>query len=103
MLQSLQDVLEYYNLLARKQGKRMSKNLWKMFSKEVLLGILKVYSNIYFYGYEKLSMEEIAKSFLSQLARADKKRIKKIDPKLLEVQRQLKKIRTKEDMLFGEL
>jgi len=68
-----------------------------------LVGILKVYSNIYFYGYEKLSMEEIAKSFLSQLARADKKRIKKIDPKLLEVQRQLKKIRTKEDMLFGEL
>lgn len=110
MLNALNDVLNYYKSLAKNSSKEsvtklthIKNNIEDYFPKEVLLGILRVYSAIYFQGYEKSSMRDMVQVFLNQLRNTEDSRINKINPKLLEVKKVLIGIPTKEELLFAKL
>lgn len=95
-------VLDDYEKIKKGSTRKLRKNAKEYFSKELLVSIVKVYSTIYFYGYEKLSFKEMLRSFLTQLARTERKRIRRINPKLLKVKETIERIPTKEDLLFSQ-
>jgi len=109
MLNALDDVLNNYISIARNLDqdsgglKKIKKNAAVFFTKETLLGILKVYSLIYFYGFEKLSMVEMIYSFLNQLRKVNDNRIRRIDPKLLSVKKAISEIPMREELVFDRL
>jgi hypothetical protein len=110
MLNATKEVLDYYNSIAKsvrrgsaKELTKIKKNIQIYFPKELMIGILRVYSLIYFYGYEKLSMKDMIYAFLSQLTKTNNKRIAKINPKLIELKEILKEIPTKEELLFSKI
>ena len=110
MLNALDDILDHYISIARNLEQDPSKELLKIkkntdafFTKETLSGILKVYSLIYFYGYEKLSMRDMIYSFLNQLRKVNDRRIKRIDPKLLNIKKVISEIPMREELLFDRL
>lgn len=103
MLKASKEAIVYYEKLSKKSLTSIKNNLRIYFPKELLSGIIEVYSTIYFNGYEKVSMKEMLLSFLAQLSKTDHKKILKRYPKLSEVLYHIQKIPTREEMLFDKL
>ncbi len=92
MMKALQVVLDGYEKIRKGSTRKIRANVKSYFSEELVRNILTTYSKAYLNGFPKLSMRLILDNFLSQLAQSDEERAKKIDPKLVFVRKELKKL-----------
>jgi hypothetical protein len=88
-------------LKERIKSRRISTKVY--FKPELLKGIIRVYSAVYFAGYDKLSFRQMAEMFLDSMSHADGKRLEKLNPKLVKLKEILRKKPTKEEMLIDKL
>jgi len=79
------------------------KNIDAYFSKPLLRGILKVYSLLFTYGYGKHSIYDMIDSFLNVLSKSESRDLEKIDKNLCALKEILRKIPSKDDLLFKYL